>query len=127
MTKYTQDQLLAMTKEQLDEIVALAQGWSRSDALKPAIEAPLVLGDLHFWYDNNRDFKEFISNYHPSTSKEQMVDLMLKCKLSVDVDSQCVMTAGWAGDCHSIHLDVTPMSYPEAVAIAAILHLQESE
>ena len=115
MTKYTQEQLLAMTNEQRDEAVALAQGWSRSDALKPAIESPIVLGDLHFWYNGDGEFKEFITNYHPSTNKAPAWDLMVKC-----LDSGLMKNTLLKLTSYSDELMV-------AVTIAAILHLQESE
>ena len=116
MIKYTQDQLLAMTNEQLDEIVALAQGWV------------LVHG---VWRESLYIHADVFPNYHPSTNKEQMVDLMLLCRLS----SENIEGYGWkVSKVDLIHFDgyVTRFSVADedllvAVTIASILHLQESE
>ena len=118
MTKYTQEQLLAMTNEQKDEIVALAQGWTIKE-----------LQGLSERYHDHDGYICHVSHYRPSTNKEQAWDLMVKCKLDF-LSSYHRST--------NEHMVIRDILYDEmiivehkdpliAVVIASILHLQESE
>ena len=110
MTKHTQEQLQEMTNEQLDEIVALLQGWVRTEHYNGA------------WMDGD-SLAYYLDDYHPSTNKEQMVDLMILCRLAVDCDEYDVTTTGG-----TYSVDFTEQNTPyAAVTIAAILYLQGSE
>ena len=102
MTKYTQDQLLAMTKEQLDEIVGGLQ-WER------------LKGDWKSIIFDDPESGGLICNYHPSTNKAPAWDLMVKC-----LDSGLMKNTLLKLTNYSDELTI-------AVTIAAILHLQESE
>ena len=98
MKKYTQDQLLAMTNEQLDEIVALAQGFNPS---------------------NNDRY-----DYHPSTNKAQAWDLSFGNQFS----PKFRLNGLWSILDNDGDLLVDDMTDPLiAVTIASILHLQGSE
>ena len=85
MTKYTQDQLLAMTNEQLDEIVALAQGWV------------LVHG---VWWESLYIHADVFPNYHPTQDSEsgrsQAFQLQIKFNLLVNVRKYFTKVA-WDG------------------------------
>ena len=105
MTKYTQEQLLAMTNEQRDEIVAQLLGWYRSYDSTARLPS---------WNCNGK-VKILQINYLPSTNKEQAWDLMVKC-----LDSGLMKNTLLKLTNYSDELTI-------AVVIAAILHLQEIE
>ena len=113
MTKYTQVQLLAMTNEQMDEIVALAQGWHKERySFRVA------------WATKSKAIQHQVDNYHPTTYKDQAWDLMVKCELIVNVRTYFTKVAYDGLDDNDIIEHHDPLI---AVVIASILHLQGSE
>ena len=110
MTSYTLEQLNEMTNEQLDEVVALAQGaWFINGAwwCIPACPSHILTKD-----------------YHPSTNKEQAWDLSFGNQFS----PKFRLNGLWSILDNDGDLLVDDMTDPLiAVTIASILHLQGSE
>ena len=105
------EQLNAMTDEQLDEAVALAQGWFETDC---------------FWVNPNKPESSWmyeVGDYHPTANttegKAQAWDLMVKYGVSPIRSPE--------GDfyiigCRDVELQVCPQ---RAIVIASILSAQE--
>jgi len=106
------EQLNAMTDEQLDEAVALAQGWFETDC---------------FWVNPNKPESSWmyeVGDYHATANttegKAQAFDLMVKYELDVSH----MRSGNWAVHCHGQAL-VYGEKPNQLIVIASILSAQE--
>jgi hypothetical protein len=107
--KPTQEELQLKSNDELDELVAIAQGWKFTDHYNQA------------WMDEG-SIAYYKDEYHPTQNttegKAQCWDLMFKCGLTIDMARGSVYFNGGLID----FLADNPLQ--KAVVIAAILSLQ---
>ncbi|NOQ30196.1 MAG: hypothetical protein GQ570_03640 [Helicobacteraceae bacterium] len=116
MTKPTAEELQTKTNQELNELVAVAQGWYKDQEQFYSVEQ---------WYSSERIRVVSVKHYQPTEPTEQGESqcwkLMVKCKMTItylDVGAEVLVY----GICK--FYDKDPQ---RAAVIAAILYLQEQE
>jgi len=109
--KHTQGELQLKSGNELDELVATAQGWIAEESTM-------------CWHHKGYGYKCPIDRYHPTQNttegKAQAWDLMLRCHLSVNLYHTDAIVAD--AYCVKVYED----DPQRAVVIAAILSFQEN-
>ena len=115
------EQLNAMTDLELDEAVALAQGWE----IKPhhsSLDGKELIWAV--WSNPDNKIESLSNEYHPTANttegKAQAFDLMVKYKLSITGYGKFVIDAA-----NDITVDFGKDTLQQAIAIASILSAQE--
>ena len=85
----TKEQIMNATGNELDELVALAQGWV---AIKNRHGCPE-------WISKENQYKSMAEHYYPSTSATQCMEIMEREKINLKMQRSGKWLAGDFSDC----------------------------
>jgi len=110
----TKEQVMTATGSELDELVALAQGWYKST-------------DNCFWMSKqDQDDDILVVDYHPSTTGTQCMEIMEREKISVTFE----LDGCWSADNYNIEdntLESVAMGETAMIAICRCFILSKLE